>query len=108
VSDPKRNDAGEGDRQPTPEAVRGQPGRLLATAEFVASGRLEKFLRLVGVHLPGREAESRPPRTSPYRCNIYLGLCAVLACAAQDAQDRRRSRTASLTGSAPRRRCRTM
>jgi TolB-like protein/Flp pilus assembly protein TadD len=47
VSGPQPGHAGEGDRQPSPEAVREELGCILASEEFVASERLRAFLRFV-------------------------------------------------------------
>lgn len=51
-------DAGDGVPQPSVEAVRGELGRLLASAEFVASDRLKEFLRFVVEHRLAGRADS--------------------------------------------------
>ena len=47
MSGPEPGHAGEGDHQPSPEAVREELGRILASEEFIASDRLRAFLRFV-------------------------------------------------------------
>ena len=51
-------EAGDGVPQPSVEAVRGELGRLLASAEFVASDRLKDFLRFVVEHRLAGRADS--------------------------------------------------
>lgn len=57
MSDPGPGDIGQGDRQPSPEAVRAQLARILASDEFVASDRLKDFLRFVVEEALGGRAE---------------------------------------------------
>ena len=47
MSGPEPGTTGEGDRQPSPEAVREELQGILASAEFNASDRLKNFLRFV-------------------------------------------------------------
>ena len=51
-------EAGDGDPEPSVDAVRGELERLLASAEFVASDRLKGFLRFVVEHRLAGRADS--------------------------------------------------
>ena len=54
---PESGDPAEGDRQPSPEAIRAQLARILASDEFVASDRLKGFLRFVVEETLGGRAD---------------------------------------------------